>query len=92
MDDTLKDKKDFIKKKDSPTLKESHKYLYQVQGQRYCSNLDRLVFAVCLVVFWSSKVLPELSFFHRIAVLAEYFTRSVAEGKTLYLNGGLTDQ
>ena len=107
MEDALKDKKFFLEKKDSrPTLKESHKYFYQVQGQLFCSNLDRVDFVVWLgdheplhiesiffnEIFWSSKVLPGLSFSHRRAVLAEYFTRRVAEGKKLYLHGGWTNE
>ena len=105
MEDALKDKTFFLEKKGSrPTLKESHKYFYQVQGQLFCSNLDRVDIVVWLgdheplhiesiffnEIFWSSKVLPGLSFFHRIA--AEYFTRRVAEGKKLYLHGGWTNE
>ena len=88
MEDALKDKKN----KDSTTLKEAHKYFYQVQGQLFCSNLDRVDFVVWLgdheplhiesiffnELFWSLKVLPELSFFRRRAILAEYLTRRVS--------------
>ena len=101
--DILKDKKFFLQKKGHQiSLKKSHRYFYQVQGQMFCADLSRVDFVVWVgddeplytetiffdKLFWLSKVLPGLEFFYRRAVLPEYFTRRVAAGKKLYLQGG----
>ena len=84
------------------TLKKSHKYYYQIQGQLFCANLFRADFVVWFGdeeplyvetiffddLFWNSKILPGLDFFYRRAVLPEFYTRRVQNGKKLYLHGG----
>ena len=97
------DKTFFLQKKgEQIVLNRSHKYFYQVQGQMFCADILRVDFVVWFgddeplytetiffdELFWSSKVLPRLDFFYRRAVLPEYFTKRVADGKKLYLHGG----
>ena len=99
----MSDKKFFLQKKGQQiSLKKSHQYFYQVQGQMFCADLFRVDFVVWFgdynplytetiffdELFWSSKVLSGLDFFYRRAVLPEYFTRRVARDKKLYLQDG----
>ena len=45
--DILKDKKFFLQKKGHQiSLKKSHRYFYQVQGQMFCADLSRVDFVV----------------------------------------------
>ena len=84
------------------SLKRTHKYFYQIQGQMFCANLLRADFVVWFgdnqplfvetiffdELFWNSKMLSGLTFFYRRAVLLEFYTKRVKSGKKLYLHGG----
>ena len=63
-------------------LKKNHRYFYQIQGQMFCSNLNKADFVVWFsdtepiyvetiffdVSFWNEKMFPGLSFFYRRAI------------------------
>ena len=83
-------------------LKKNHRYFYQIQGQMFCSNLNKADFVVWFsdtepiyvetiffdVSFRNEKMFPGLSFFYRRAILPEYHTRRVQNGKKLYMHHG----
>ena len=103
LQEAIKNKSFFLHKVgEKITLKKSHKYFYQIQGQMFCANLFRIDLVVWFgdkeplfietlffdELFWKSKILPGLDFFYRRAVLPEFYTRRVQNGKKLYLHGG----
>ena len=99
----LQDRKFYLHRESNGTikLKNSHPYFYQIQGQLFCSQLDRVDFVVWFgdnvplyvetikfdPVFWE-KVLPRLDYFYRKAFVPELFTRRVERGEKLYQHGG----
>ncbi|XP_066264451.1 uncharacterized protein [Branchiostoma lanceolatum] len=91
------DSKFFLKQVDScVTLKKSHKYYDQVQGQMYCCDLVWVDFVVYfgpgnifrerifVDVEWQQRNLPKLDHFFKTALLPELLTRRVKRGKKLY--------
>ena len=101
----LDDKKFFLKKGAAVSLKKSHAYYYQVQGQMYCTGLKKIDFVVWFgseeplfistihydKQFMEHYVLPKLTYFFCRAVLPEFFTKRVKRGLKLYLHGGWTN-
>ena len=102
LQDVLKDKSFYLRKKDgSICLKESHSYYYQIQGQMFCSQLKRVDFVVWFgndlplhvqtVTFYEKfwqKALPRIDYFYRRALVPELFTLRVSRGEKLYQHGG----
>ncbi|KAI8514873.1 hypothetical protein Bbelb_074640 [Branchiostoma belcheri] len=96
-EEASQDSKFFLKKVDgSVSLKTTHKYHDQVQGQLYCCELDWVDFVVffgpgrifCERIYvsreWQQRNLPKLDHFYRTAVLPELLTRRVKRGQKLY--------
>ena len=103
LQDAAEDKKFFLARDSSGVrLKHRHPYYFQIQGQMFCANLQR----VDLVVWFGSGqplyvetisydeefkanfVLPRIQYFFCRAVLPELFTKRVKQGLKLYLHGG----
>ena len=82
-------------------LKRRDPYYFQIQGQMFCSNLQRVDLVVwfgsgqplCVVTIGYDEefmvdVLPRIQYFFCRAVLPEFFTKRVQQGLKLYLHGG----
>lgn len=87
--------------KDRFSLKCTHQYFYQVQGQMFVCKLKWVDFGVWFgnndifierIYFnskwWFAEVLPKLDFFYKWAFLPEIFTRRIERGVRLYKHGG----
>ena len=84
------------------SLKRSHDYYFQIQGQLFVSKLPFIEFVIYFgenhpiyieritfdSVVWYRDTLPRLEYFYKMALFPEILTRRVQRKKALYIHGG----